>query len=81
MNTRSLNLRAANGDCRFVLLRSSIRSLLVASSHEVIEIKNVRLDLIPGVVTREMRHLQHVNDGARIAIAPSDQLIENMIEV
>jgi hypothetical protein len=53
----------------------------VATSHPVIEIEDVHLDLVSGVVTREMRHLQHVNDAARISVAPFDQLTQDMIEV
>ena len=54
---------------------------LVAPSHAVIEIEDGHLDLVSGVVTREMRHLQHVNDAARISVAPFDQLTQDMIEV
>lgn len=53
----------------------------VAASHSVIEIKDVHLDLVSGIVTREMRHLQHVNDAARISVAPFDQLMQDIIEV
>ncbi len=54
---------------------------LVAPSHAVIEIEDVHLDLVSGVVTREMRHLQHMNNAARISVAPFDQLTQDMIEV
>ena len=54
---------------------------LLAPPHAVIEIEDVHLDLVSGVVTREMRHLQHVNDAAWISVAPFDQLTQDMIEV
>lgn len=54
---------------------------LVAAPHSVIEIEDVHLDLVSGVVTREMRHFQHVYDAARISIAPFDKLVQHMIEI
>ena len=54
---------------------------LVAASHAVIEIQDVCLDLVPGIVPREMGHLEHVNDAARISVAPFDELMQHMIEI
>jgi hypothetical protein len=54
---------------------------LVVSPHPVIEIQNMRLDLIAGVVVGRLRHLQHVNNAAGIPVGPLDELVQNMIEV
>jgi len=49
-------------------------NISIPAPHPVVEIKNVRLDLISGEVTRKVGHLQHVNDAARISVAPFDKL-------
>ena len=56
-------------------------AVLLAASHAVIEIQDVRLDLVSRIVPREMGHLEHVNDAAGISVAPFDQLMQHMIEV
>jgi hypothetical protein len=48
----------------------SAERCLRTPAHAVINIKNVRFDLVACAVPRELRHLQHLNDGAGIPIAP-----------
>ena len=53
----------------------------VPPPHAVIEVQNMCLDLVAHIVTREMRHLEHVYDVAGISVAPVDQLAQDLIEV
>jgi len=41
----------------------------------------VHFDLVTRIIAREMRHLQHVNDAAGVAVTPFDKLMQNLIEV
>jgi hypothetical protein len=54
---------------------------LLSPTHAVVEIKNVCLDLIAGVVAWEMRHFQHVKNVAGIPVAPVDELMQNVVEI
>lgn len=38
--------------------------------HEVVEVQDVRLDLIIHFVFGKVRHFQHLDDASRIAVAP-----------
>jgi hypothetical protein len=60
-------------------LRESSTQLLAA--HAEIQIKNVGLDLIAHAIPRRIGHLQHLENGAGIAVAPFDQRVEDGFEI
>lgn len=41
----------------------------------------MRLDLVARIVARKMRHFQHVNNAAWVAVAPINELMQDMVEV
>jgi hypothetical protein len=53
----------------------------VTPSHAVIEIKDVRFDLVARIIARKMRHFQQLNNAARVAVAPINELMQDMIEI
>jgi hypothetical protein len=45
----------------------------LAPPHAIVDVEDVRFDLIADAILRELRHLQHVQDGTGVSTAPLDK--------
>jgi hypothetical protein len=53
----------------------------LTAPHPVVKIQDVGLDLVAHPIPGEMRHLQHVDETSRVALAPFDQRMQYVIEI
>ena len=60
---------------RWIALRS------LTAAHSIVDVQNVGFDLLAHSVLWEVRHLQHTEDGPRVAIAPLDKRRQHRFQI